>query len=247
MSVKEEIANIGKEMVFCNSEACKNQKDVKPVSPEKGVMPRCLYLQERNGNGKNAIVIGINPGLANPVELEEYSSYYLTNKGKENCAELVYKSMCEYFEKTYIPDVKHPYYVKLINILDKLGYTGNILWTEMYNCEHDNGKQGVHAATRKACFDKHLSKQIAIAKDYEIFAVSVKAYGFLSKMYPDNVIIGFPHPTARQVNGGCRAAFDRLMSDANLLDKYKAALEKLKYDSNQKKHLDWTNIYRMKK
>ncbi len=67
MSLAGEIHSIAKEMVDC-MQHCEGITN----DPEKGILPRCLILEDTNTGGAGAAVVGINPGKAKKGEREFY-------------------------------------------------------------------------------------------------------------------------------------------------------------------------------
>ena len=147
--------------------------------PESGKIPRCLVLEERSG-AEGVIIIGINPGQAEPIERERYMN------------ERSYASVRSYWKEN---SDRWRYYKGLRIVADSLGYTGPILWTELVKCESEKKGRRISPQTMRSCIRQYLEKELAIFKSYPIIAVGNQAFDYCSLRFPDKLVIGIPHPT----------------------------------------------------
>jgi len=169
------INKLGEKLVKCdlNCEGINN-------NPKKGIIPRGLIQERRNGKN-SCIVVGLNPGKCKIKERE----YYL-KKG------IKFDSLSEYFfENLY----NLPYFKRTRDLITLLGFDGNILWTDLAKCEC-LGKNGrVPIQTLRVCINKFLRKEIEIFKCSTIFALGNIAFDFCALSFPNHFIVGLPHPS----------------------------------------------------
>ena len=176
----KEIAKIGKRMMedekwgrFCDID----------YRPQKGIVARCLYYEEKGRKGAGVIIVGLNPSKAKPLE-----SSYFKDKSHRN-----YAGAVRFWEKER-EDCKS-YYGPLRDLADKIGLTGPILWTELVKCQAiKNGKISVD--TIRYSISNYLCREVALfPKGTPIIAVGKRAFELLAYVYPDRKIIGVPHPS----------------------------------------------------
>lgn len=170
-----DIDSLGKQLVSCPLKC-----DGIINSPEKGIIPRCLYMEERNGES-GAIIVGLNPGRSK----EKDQNYFL---GRNN----TYDVAKEIFFKYYF---HHPYYKRLREIVALLGFSGNILWTELVKCECSGENGVIPMQTMRICINRYLKKEIEMFPDYTLFAVGNRAFDICAVSFPQHFIVGIPHPT----------------------------------------------------
>lgn len=197
------IGQIGNRMINC-----KHKCSGILLDRNKGVLPRCLFIDnEKSPNKSGLVIVGINPGTSSEKEKRHYikRSYADTvNYWKDN--------LCE----------QHPYYKKLRALANKVGLKGTILWTELVKCENLIKGKLPPLQTFRTCAKTHLNQELnIIPMDWPIIAVSYQAYVALSYLYPKRSIIGIPHPT------GSYGHFTDLMKKLKLYKPHiKAALRK---------------------
>jgi len=198
------INSIGSGLVKCNfkCEGVVNDK-------KKGIIPRCLIYEGRNGKN-GAIVIGINPGKSS----KEEQKFLL----KGNCN---YQAILDFWD---LKAKNFAYYKKSRELITDLGFTGDILWTDLAKCEC-RGKNGdVPIQTLRICIDRFLEKEIkALSDNFVIIALGNVAFNFCSLRFPDRFVIGLPHPT------GAYGTFARLRKNIRKnRKKYIAEIKKTK-------------------
>lgn len=148
----------------------------------KGIVPRCLFLEEREATTTDEItvVIGLNPGISGKAERE----------GLANVTE--YKKVLEFFGDEY---KKHPFYRRATALVDGLGFNGPILWTEIAKCE---GKQ-IWRETMVFCASNYLVNEIGLAKKHfgrvRFIVLSRTAFDPLIFLLNSDNVMGVPHPT----------------------------------------------------
>jgi len=167
---------LGEKLVKCNLN-CEGINN----NPKKGIIPRCLIPEKRNGTNK-CIVVGLNPGKCKKKE----RNYYLTRGIK-------YKSIVGYFFESNLN--KRAYFKRTRDLITQLGFDGNILWTDLVKCEclGKNGK--IPVQTLRVCINKFLREEINLFKCSTIFALGNVAFDFCALSFPNHFIVGIPHPT----------------------------------------------------
>lgn len=181
------IEQIGEQLVDCDQkcEGIINDK-------KRGVIPRCLYLEERAGKNK-VIIIGINPGRCNNKRGKKERQYYMRAYRKNK---LSYKTIKEYWGNIR----KRKYYENLYDLAKKLGYTGAILWTELVKCELEKGKKDIPMQTMRKCINNWLTKEIKEFGPAPIIAVGNQVFQFCALRFPERTVIKVPHPTGSYGN-----------------------------------------------
>ena len=147
--------------------------------PSKGIIPRCLVLENRR-KGKGAIVVGLNPGKCPRAE----RSFFVQHKNDPKA-----------FRKYFFQKIKNiTYFKRARNILSLLGYEGDILWTDLVKCQC-SGKNGViPVQTMRTCISKFFKNEIKeVFPKYTIFTLGNKAFEFCALSFPNHLIIGLPH------------------------------------------------------
>lgn len=148
----------------------------------EGIIPRCLFLEERKANATNEItvVIGLNPGISGKAE----------RQGLANVTD--YHEVLDFFGNEY---KKHPFYKRATALVDGLGFNGPILWTEIAKCE---GKQ-IWRETMVFCASNYLIKEIELVKTYfdsvRFIVLSRRAFDPLIFLLNNDKVLGVPHPT----------------------------------------------------
>jgi len=167
---------LGEKLVKCNLN-CEGINN----NPKEGIIPRGLILEKRNGTNK-CIVVGLNPGKCEEKERE----YYLT-KG------IKYESIIGYFFENYLN--KRAYFIRTRDLITRLGFDGDILWTDLVKCEclGKNGK--IPVQTLRVCINRFLRKEINLFNCSTIFALGNVAFDFCALSFPNHFIVGIPHPT----------------------------------------------------
>lgn len=175
------LEKLGNDLVKCslNCEGITND-------PTRGIIPRSLIKQERNG--KNAvIVVGLNPGKCNKQEQD----YYLKNG-------FFYKSLQNYFFETNLHN--RPYFKRTRDLITSLGFYGNILWTDLVKCERFSKNGVLPIQTLRVCINKYLKNEIELFKAPVIFTLGNLAFDFCALSFPNHFVVGIPHPTGPYIN-----------------------------------------------
>jgi len=113
-TLQEKIFQIGEKLVNCK-ENCSGVT----VDREKGIIPRCLVLEVVSYNDEEigSVIVGINPGKSKDEERKFYR-----DKGQDY----------EHLLKCWDTGIRHlKYYNSLRKLVNELGFTGPILWTEL--------------------------------------------------------------------------------------------------------------------
>lgn len=215
-ALRNYIENIGRELVKCplRCEGIVN-------SPEKGIIPRCLILEESNLNILGCIIVGINPGSAKRYEREAYM---------KNCS---YNQVL-YIWQHRIRNLR--YYKYSRGLAEKLGFRGAILWTEICKCEKRQKQKDIPIETIRKCINRYLIKELnavekTVGAQIPIIALGNTAYQILCLLFPNFFIIGVPHPT------GSYGHFAELSRDENII------LAKQKIDEAKRKGKSCVKIF----
>ena len=166
---------LGEKLVSCNLD-CKGIRN----SPQEGIIPRCLILEQRRGK-KKSIVVGLNPGKCKLLEKQ----FYLTNG-------ICYQSIKDHFESKL---KESPYFRKTRDLISLLEYDGDILWTELAKCECSDKNGTLPIQTLRNCINEFLRKEIELFDCKVIFALGNKAFDFCALSFPKHFVIGIPHPS----------------------------------------------------
>jgi hypothetical protein len=181
--------------------------------PEKGIVPRGLIYESRDGNGSGVVVVGLNPGVA---KLNE-NKYMLENG-------INYQAVQDCWTKLGIH--KFPYFEKPRRLMHDLGLSGDILWTNIAKCECLDSKVRISFSsapqTFRFCAGLYLKKELEIGtiSTWPIIACGKDAFTALSYIFTERKIIGIPHPT------GAGIEYRKLLEDGKL----KQSLKK-RYDA----------------
>jgi len=208
----EKIIKIGKALNRCsfNCEGIIN-------NPKKGIIPRCLYYEERDKNGKGAIVIGLNPGESSPSE----RNYYLDNNSS-------YQAGIDYWEKKI---QNFAYYKKARELITTLGFTGDIVWSDLAKCESAGNRGEVPVQTLRICIDRFLEKEIkSLPKNFTIITLGNEPFKFCALRFPKRFVLGLPHPT------GAYGTYSQLRRNVNK--------NRRKYINLIKRRKDENNYYK---
>ncbi len=181
--ISSEIDKIGEDLVKCNNN-CEGVCGGNEEDKKKGIMPRCLYFEERHGEG-GIIVVGMNPGVAD----EKYEKNEFLDKEKRNYP--CYKS---FFEKKMLRVDGKNYYNPVRKVVDKLGFNGSILWTEIVKCQCAEKKKNLTKETKIICANNFLKKEVKTTpSDWQIITIGNPAYDLCSKLFSKRKIIGIYH------------------------------------------------------
>ena len=170
------LKELGEKLVKCNMH-CEGVKN----EPQKGIIPRCLILEPRKGEG-TSIMVGLNPGKCD----EEERNYYLDNGIK-------FASIADYFFKSHLHE--RPYFSRMRQLVTTLGFKGDILWTNLAKCECSGKNGDVPMQTLRVCINRFLRKEIDVFQSSTMFALGNKAFEFCALSFPEHFIVGIPHPT----------------------------------------------------
>jgi hypothetical protein len=185
--MRDAIAQIGAAMVACSSPCAGIHRD-----QTIGSLPRCLVLEEREG-GTGCAIVGINPGRASARE----RAYYL----EHGCS---YESVVSFWRD--VNGFRHPYYTRLRKLVDALGLSSSILWTELAKCENAPDRAGLPPLqTLRTCTGLYLAREILVLPpSWPLVSVGGEAFKACAYLYPRRAVIGVPHPS------GSRGHFARL-------------------------------------
>jgi hypothetical protein len=206
MNLASYIDEIGRDLVRCAIH-CRGIA----LNHCEGILPRCLILEtEGRAEGKGSVVVGINPGRSKAHEREFYCLNGQT-----------YEQEIRYWQKFI---ARHPYYRRLRNFADELGFNGAILWTELVKCENASAESGLPPLqTFRTCTETYLQRELhTVPHNWALIAVGTESYKALAYMFASRTVIGVPYPT------GSRGQFARLFNrDKRLLPEVKAQTENI--------------------
>jgi hypothetical protein len=196
------IDRLGEELVRCRRGCAGIVHD-----ESQGILPRCLILERGDATGSGCLVAGINPGRSKPKERSRY----------RECG-ASYRTIREYWDLA-IADV--PYYKHLRNLLDQLGFSGPIIWSDLAKCENASGVQGLlPLQTLRTCAGRFLHRELeATPPGWPVLGVGGEAYKALAYLEPLRTVIGVPHPT------GSRGQFFALFRDGHLRSEVKRLVQ----------------------
>ncbi len=175
------INELGKLLVSCNLN-CEGANN----NPRRGVIPRCLILERRQGK-KKCIVVGLNPGKCKRGEKEYYLKYSQT-----------YDSVKSYFFESNLKNLA--YFKRIRDLISILRYKGDILWTDLAKCECFEKNGSLPIQTLRVCINRFLRKEVKLFKAPTIFALGNVAFNFCALSFPSHFIIGLAHPTGAYGN-----------------------------------------------
>jgi hypothetical protein len=178
---RDELFKHGQQMTNCQFGSENPCKGIH-YDRSKGVIPRCLFLEEREATSTEEItvVIGLNPGKARVKEKKALAN------------ETDYQKVRDYFDEEYL---SHPFYRRATALVNGLGFKGPILWTEIAKCEGS----GIWRETMVFCASHYLVKEIALAKKHftkvRFIVLSQTAFNPLIFLLNTDKVMGVPHPT----------------------------------------------------
>ena len=191
-TLNEIIDRFGAELVACK-DGCAGILQ----RQSEGILPRSLFLERPDATGRGCLAVGLNPGTSKPVE----RAFYLEH-------EITYDRVKEY--RTRIS--AGPYFTRTQGVIDQLGLTGPIIWSNLAKCENEGDRDGLPPLqTLRHCTRRFLARELHESpSDWVILGIGWEAYRALAYLVPERTVIGIPHPT-----GGYRDF--RKMLDATIL------------------------------
>jgi hypothetical protein len=128
------------------------------------------------------LAVGLNPGTSSARERALYLG-----------SEIAYDRV-----KVYRTSIgKIPYLVRSLSVIDQLGLSGPIIWSNLAKCENEDGRKGLPPLqTLRHCARRFLFREItATPYDWGVLGIGWEAYRALAYLVPDRAVIGIPHPT----------------------------------------------------
>jgi hypothetical protein len=176
-TLQDAIDRLGTELVLCPDSCAGIWRD-----PSKGILPRSLFLERPDAPGRGSLAIGLNPGTSKGHE----RAFYLDS-------EISYDRVKAY--RLLIASI--PYFERARSIIDQLGLSGPILWSNLAKCENESGRNGLPPLqTLRHCTRRFLSRELtAMPADWAVLALGREAYRALAYLVPERTVIGIPHPT----------------------------------------------------
>ena len=196
--VKTTIEQIGDELTQCPHRCVGIRNE-----PEVGVVPRGLIYEDRGGNGSGVVVVGLNPGVAKPKENAYRLTHGNTYQVVRKCWDELLIRQSQYFEKPR-------------RLIQDLGFSGDIVWTNVAKCECLDSKVRISFSsapqTFRFCASLYLKRELAVVpiSTWPIIACGKDAFTAISYLFTNRKIIGIPHPT------GAGIEFRKLLDGSKL-------------------------------
>ena len=150
-------------------------------SPERGIMPRCLYYEKSSESQNGIIIVGLNPGRARQAEMD----HFIEDRSYQSAVRCWSKNLYG-FKKFFKP---------LRDLVHASGITGPILWTELIHCQSSPQIRMPSIQTIRYSVNTYLKDEVALMPDAPIIAVGGKVFEPLSYLFFNRKIIGVPHPS----------------------------------------------------
>jgi hypothetical protein len=128
------------------------------------------------------LAVGLNPGTSKAAEREFYLKHGITyDRVKER--------------RTLIDG--RPYFVRTRSVIDQLGITGPIVWSNLAKCENESDREGLPPLqTLRHCTRRFLARELHESpRDWAVLGIGWEAYRALAYLVPERTVIGIPHPT----------------------------------------------------
>jgi len=176
-ALQQKIDRLGAELVACE-DGCvgilQKQSD--------GILPRSLFLEGPRQTGRGCLAVGLNPGTSKPVERQ----FYLKNG-------ITYDRIKDY--RSRISEI--PYFARTRIVIQELGLTGPILWSNLAKCENETDRDGLPPLqTLRHCTRRFLTRELHESpQDWIVLGIGWEAYRALAYLVPKRTVIGIPHPT----------------------------------------------------
>lgn len=176
-ALPERIDCLGAELVACK-DGCAGILQ----SQSEGILPRSLFLERPDAPGRGCLAVGLNPGTSKTSERE----FYLKNG-------ITYKQVKEY--RAWISE--WPYFSRTRSVIDELGLTGPIIWSNLAKCENESNRDGLPPLqTLRHCTRRFLARELLeCPSDWVVLSIGWEAYRALAYREPERIMIGIPHPT----------------------------------------------------
>ncbi len=176
-ALHERIDRLGAELVACK-DGCVGILQ----RQSEGILPRSLFLDRSDAAGRGCLAVGLNPGTSKPAEREFYLNHGIS-----------YDRVKEY--RTLISG--KPYFARTRSVIDQLGLTGPIIWSNLAKCENDSDRDGLPPLqTLRHCTRRFLARELHESpRDWVVLGIGWEAYRALAYLVPERTVIGIPHPT----------------------------------------------------
>ena len=183
MKLDKLVRMIAEQMACCKQE-CEGVNWDKNL----GYIPRVPLADIKGcGNGPGMVIVGMHPARTsyNERKLNFRKVFSENNFQEKRGAQLL--AQVRYFGQ--IRELIRP-------LVERLGFDGPILWTEMVKCETKAG-QDMPMQTRRICSALYFLEEMkAIPKEWPLVAVGQKVFDALCYLFPERPIVGIPHPRA---------------------------------------------------
>ena len=180
--LRKNIYKIAEETIHCDLKCEGVSADI-----NNGILPRGLYFEERNANKDGCAIIGMNPGKACVAEQQKYN------------AKTTYQEM----DNLWNSRIKgFSYFRRAVKIVDNLGISGSIIWTDHVKCPSEKGTRDIPDQTYQACTDKFLTRELDLVPgNWPIIALSRDSFNRMSAIISNRLVIGIYHPAPAHNSG----------------------------------------------
>jgi hypothetical protein len=176
-TLQRSIVCLAEELLRCNDRCAGIWLD-----RDAGIVPRSLFLERATAKGRGCFAVGLNPGSA---PLRERRFY---------CESGVTIANVNAFRES-IGDI--PYLARSRSVINQLGLTGPILWSNLAKCQNEKDRKGLPPIqTLRHCVRRFLVREMAkIPPCWAVLGIGWEAYRALAYLVPERIVIGIPHPT----------------------------------------------------
>ena len=153
-----------------------------------GILPRGLYVDRPTSTGRGCLVIGLNPGKSFEITYDRVKEFYASSR--------------------------FAYFTKARRVVDELGLTGPIVWSNLAKCENARGQKELPPIqTMRHCYGRFLRRELeTIPREWPALALGRDVFLALAYLVPERAVIGIPHPT------GARSFHTLFKQDGTLRD-----------------------------
>ncbi len=116
--------------------------------------------------------------------------------------------------KEFYASSRFAYFTKARRVVDELGLTGPIVWSNLAKCENARGQKELPPIqTMRHCYGRFLRRELeTIPREWPALALGRDVFLALAYLVPERAVIGIPHPT------GARSFHTLFKQDGTLRD-----------------------------
>ena len=173
-----ELSQIGERVHACTL-SCAGVR----CEPTLGIRPRGPLLSRAASEMPGLLIVGMNPGRAEPREVEQLRLHE-THAAWNAWAQQQHLSG----DNRYVD--------RLQRLVAALDVKGPVVWSNVAKCETTENARGVPLDTLRVCASRFLALELAaVPADWQIIAAGRDAFVALSYLAVHRSILGVPHPT----------------------------------------------------